>query len=107
MVAGFTVLSVAGNVSRAATRDVATRVGWGLPPVVLAIALGLGLGELKRQADKYRRGVSASASASGGGWKAPTLRQIQTAEKVSPRTAQTIQRRERAAVRAARNGHAN
>src|SRR5262249_45377697 len=34
VVVGFTVLSVAGNVSHATTRDLATRIGWGLPPVV-------------------------------------------------------------------------
>jgi hypothetical protein len=50
----FTALSVIGNVGHAATSDVLTRGGWGLPPVVLAIALGFGLGELKRQAAKYR-----------------------------------------------------
>jgi hypothetical protein len=50
----FTGLSVAGNVSHAATADVPTRVGWALPPVVLALALGFGLGILKRQAAKYR-----------------------------------------------------
>lgn len=51
---GFTLLSIAGNVSHAVTNDLATRVGWGLPPAGIAIALGFGLGELKRQADKYR-----------------------------------------------------
>ena len=57
MTVGFTALSVAGNVSHAATADVPTRVGWALPPVVLALALGFGLGILKRQAAKYRPGV--------------------------------------------------
>jgi hypothetical protein len=50
----FTAVSIAGNVSHAPTNDIATRVGWGLPPAGIAIALGFGLGELKRQADKYR-----------------------------------------------------
>jgi hypothetical protein len=59
----FTGLSVAGNVSHAATADVPTRVGWALPPVVLALALGFGLGILKRQAAKYRAPVSGRVSA--------------------------------------------
>jgi len=101
VVIGFTVLSIAGNVSHAATRDMATRVGWGLPPLVLAIALGLGLGELKRQAEKYRQSVSARR----GEWKPSTARQISADEKVSPKTALLIQKRERAAVKAACNGH--
>ena len=54
LVFAFTALSVVGNVGHARTGDWWTRGGWGLPPVVLAIALGLGLGELKRQAAKYR-----------------------------------------------------
>lgn len=60
---GFTALSIAGNVSHAATHDLATRVGWGLPPAGIAIALGFGLGELKRQADKYRDAAPARPAA--------------------------------------------
>jgi len=101
VIIGFTVLSVAGNVSHAATQDVATRVGWGLPPVVLAIALGLGLGELKRQAGKYRQGATAKRQA----WKQDPVRKITADEGVSPRTALLVQKRERAAVKAASNGH--
>ncbi len=66
LVFAFTALSVVGNVGHARTGDWWTRGGWGLPPVVLAIALGLGLGELKRQAAKYRAAVSGPVSAQCG-----------------------------------------
>jgi hypothetical protein len=59
----FTGLSVAGNVSHTATADLASRIGFAMPPVVLALALGFGLGILKRQAAKYRPGVSGRVSA--------------------------------------------
>src|SRR5262249_38736574 len=62
---GFTGISIAGNVSHAATNDIATRVGWGLPPAGIAIALGFGLGELKRQADKYREDVAGEPFLAG------------------------------------------
>jgi hypothetical protein len=45
----FAVLSVAANAGY-----LPVRAGRGLPPAVLAILLGFGLGELKRQAAKYR-----------------------------------------------------
>jgi len=101
----FTGLSVAGNVSHAATADLASRVGFAMPPVVLALALGFGLGILKRQAAKYRPAASLPASVPGPAWQPPRLRDIQKAESVSSRTAQKIRRREIAAVKAASNGH--
>lgn len=75
MTVGFTGLSVAGNVSHAATADVPTRVGWALPPVVLALALGFGLGILKRQAPKYRA-VPARVPARVPAAKRETVRDI-------------------------------
>jgi hypothetical protein len=55
----FTGLSVVGNADHAAAADPLTRGGFALPPLVLAIALGFGLGELKRQSAKYRQGAEA------------------------------------------------
>ena len=60
----FTGISVVGNADHAAAADAVTRGGFALPPVVLAIALGFGLGELKRQAAKYR-GASAGEDVAG------------------------------------------
>ena len=80
----FTGLSVAGNVSHAATADVPTRVGWALPPVVLALALGFGLGILKRQAAKYRDAVPAAVPVKR---KPPTYQQIRDDLGVSQATA--------------------
>src|SRR5262249_35916082 len=55
---GFTGISMAGTVSDAAAKDVATGVGWGRPAAGIGTALGVGLGELKRQAGKYREDVA-------------------------------------------------
>ena len=71
IVVAFTALSVIGNVGHAATSDVLTRGGWGLPPVVLAVALGFGLGELKRQAAKYRQNVAGERSLPGVSSRSP------------------------------------
>ena len=88
----FTALSVVGNVGHAATSDVLTRGGWGLPPVVLAIALGFGLGELKRQAAKYRGSPeTASARASvRASVPEPPLREIQARQNCGQGTARKI-----------------
>ena len=102
---GFTGISIAGNVSHAATHDVATRIGWGLPPAGIAIALGFGLGELKRQADKYRQAAPARVTAPVTAWRPDQIRKIAADERCSPKTAQLVQRRERAAVRSALNGN--
>jgi hypothetical protein len=98
----FTGLSVAGNVSHAATADVPTRVGWALPPVVLALALGFGLGILKRQAAKYRAAVPGRVP---GAWVAPTHRQVRDEFSCGPETAKKIRTGMVTAVKAASNGH--
>lgn len=95
IVIAFTGLSVAGNVGHAATGDLLTRGGWGLPPVVLAIALGFGLGELKRQASKYRNVSAAASVAVPVKPKLPTWREIQDGHSCSQETAGKI----RAALR--------
>jgi len=88
----FTALSVVGNVGHAATSDLLTRGGWGLPPVVLAVALGFGLGELKRQAAKYR-GVPAGASVpASAAARLPSLREIQARQSCGQETAKKIRR---------------
>src|SRR6185437_850156 len=93
MTVGFTALSVAGNVSHAATADVPTRVGWALPPVVLALALGFGLGILKRQAAKYRPDVSGRVPARQlSEYKPPPQRQIMTSVGVGQGKARQVQR---------------
>ena len=90
---GFTALSIAGNVGHAATNDLATRVGWGLPPAGIAIALGFGLGELKRQADKYRDSVPAAIPAASNGHKAlPSFGEIRATYGCSQATAEKIRK---------------
>ena len=84
----------------AATSDLLTRGGWGLPPVVLAIALGFGLGELKRQAAKYRettRAVPVGVPA-GGVVKPglPSVREVREDHRCGPMTEQKIRRALRA-----------
>ena len=97
----FTALSVVGNVGHAATGDLLTRGGWGLPPVVLAIALGFGLGELKRQAAKYRA-VSAAVPVK---WKPPPFAQVRGEYGCGEETARKIRAGMAAAVRSASNSH--
>ena len=100
----FTGLSVIGNMYHASTANAMTRGGWMMPPVVLALALGFGLGILKRQAAKYRtqqQDVTPRVTA----WQPEPQRKIMTDEGVSPKTARLVQKRERAAVKAAFNGH--
>jgi hypothetical protein len=86
---GFTALSIAGNVSHAATNDLATRIGWGLPPAGIAIALGFGLGELKRQADKYRDSVPPAVPAAA---PLPKVREIRGTYGCSQATAEKIRK---------------
>lgn len=88
---GFTAISIAGNVSHAATNDLATRIGWGLPPAGIAIALGFGLGELKRQADKYRDSVPVPVPAAANGHRPlPSVREIRDRRNCSQATAEKI-----------------
>jgi Protein of unknown function (DUF2637) len=102
----FTGLSVAGNVSHAVTADWATRVGWGMPPVVLAVALGFGLGELKRQAAKYRVPVSGRVSAPRlVEYKPPVQRRLMDELGVGQEKARKFQRLLVAEVRSASNGN--
>jgi Protein of unknown function (DUF2637) len=107
----FTGLSVAGNVSHAVTADWATRVGWGMPPVVLAVALGFGLGELKRQAAKYRQDVPQTVPAAANGHRPlPGARLLRPRYNVSQATAYKMRdaiRDDRAGklVTAGSNGH--
>jgi hypothetical protein len=102
----FTGLSVAGNVSHAVTADVPTRVGWALPPVVLALALGFGLGILKRQAAKYRPAVSGRVSAvQAQGYKPPPQREIMNSLGVGQRKARQAQQLLVSEIKAASNGH--
>ncbi len=56
----FTTASTVGNADHLAAATPLTRGGFALPPVVLAVALGFGLGELKRQAAKYREPSSST-----------------------------------------------
>lgn len=92
IVLAFTTLSVVGNVDHAPTSDPLTRGGWGLPPLVMAIALGFGLGELKRQAGKYR-GASAAASVPAFVRpKLPPLREVQDAHGCAQATAEKIRK---------------
>jgi hypothetical protein len=112
MTVTFTGLSVAGNVSHAATADVPTRVGWGLPPVVLALALGFGLGILKRQAPKYRPAVPAAVPGDVPVPAKETVRKIRVSHAVRQTTAEKMRdyadvkvREYAAAVRATQNGH--
>ena len=112
----FTCLSVAGNAEHAARAGWQARIGFALPPLVLAVALAFGLGELKRQAGKYReddeRGRGAVDSSVPRGSPAaspraslPTVRGIQDRQKCSPTTAKKI-RAEVAADRRSRGGPA-
>jgi len=75
----FAVLSVAANAGY-----LPVRAGRGLPPAVLAILLGFGLGELKRQAAKYRPGVPVGVPVKR---KPPTYQQIRDDLGVSQATA--------------------
>lgn len=105
MTVSFTGLSVAGNVSHAATADIPTRVGWALPPVVLALALGFGLGILKRQAAKYRPAVSGRVSAAPAQeYKAPTQRKLMDELGVGQDKARRAQRLLVSEIKAASNG---
>jgi hypothetical protein len=97
----FTGLSVAGNVSHAVTADVPTRVGWALPPVVLALALGFGLGILKRQAAKYRAPVPARVPVA----RQESVREIRAKHRVSSATATKMRTYATTQVKAASNGH--
>jgi hypothetical protein len=99
---GFTALSIAGNVSHAPTHDLATRIGWGLPPAGIAIALGFGLGELKRQADKYRDAVPVPVPAALNRPRPlPSFGEIRDTYGCSQATAEKIRKAMRARDRVA------
>jgi hypothetical protein len=96
----FTAASIVANADHIAVADWPTRAGFGLPPLVLAIALGFGLGELKRQAAKYRNVPAAVPAA----WKAPSHRQVRDDYNCGPDTAKKIRAGMAAAVRASERG---
>jgi hypothetical protein len=110
----FTGLSVVGNAGHAARADALTRGGFALPPLVLAVALGFGLGELKRQAAKYR---APSAQVSQPAWSdaqsaalAALLRTTAAGNPLTPNALANnfrLSRREAAEVarQATSNGH--
>jgi hypothetical protein len=94
----FTALSATGNATHAAHATPMTRGGFALPPLVLAVALGFGLGELKRQAAKYRDAVPGRVPAK---WQLPSHRQVRGDYNCGPDTAKKIRAGMAAAVRAA------
>jgi hypothetical protein len=98
----FTGISVVGNADHAATANALSRAGFALPPLVLAVALAFGLGELKRQAAKYSEDVAGEGSHQGDASSSPATRpvsarvslpgprEIQRRRKCSPTTAKKI-----------------
>jgi sugar phosphate permease len=94
-------VSVAGNVGHLAVADWASRATAAVPPLAAAAALAVGLAVLKRVTDQPRRGVTPRVTA----WRPDAIRKIAADEGCAPKTAQLVQRRERAAVKAASNGH--
>jgi hypothetical protein len=73
--------------------------GW--PPVALIAAVEVLAWMVRGQVRSVPVAVTPSVTA----WKPDPIRKIATDERVAPKTAQLVQRRERAAVRSALNGH--
>ena len=97
----FTAASIVANADHIAVADWPTRAGFGLPPLVLAVALGFGLGELKRQAAKYRNASPAASAGASAAARLPSLREIQARQNCGQETAKKI-RAEIVRVRAER-----
>jgi hypothetical protein len=92
--------SVAGNVGHAWTADWWTRATWAIPPLAASAALAIGLTVLKWTAAEHRARVTPRVTA----WRPDPITKITADEHCAPKTAQLVQRRERAAVKAAFNG---
>lgn len=86
----FTGLSVAGNAEHALRAGWQSRVGFALPPLVLAIALGFGLGELKRQAAKYRAAAETVSPAVPARVPLPPFAAIRDRRGCSQQTAKIV-----------------
>jgi hypothetical protein len=99
---GLAVVStVAANVAYGQPHGTGAAILSGLPAVLFVGCAEMAILMVRRA----RPAASLSASIPTTAWQPPKLRDIQTAEGVSSRTAQTIRRREIAAVKAASNGH--
>jgi Protein of unknown function (DUF2637) len=106
VVGGFAVLSVAAQMGY-----LPVRAGRGLPPAVLAILLGFGLGELKRQAakhrddEKQRETVPGNVPAAGKPYRPPGIAKTKAAVGVGQPAAKRVQQFVAEQVKAASNGH--
>jgi hypothetical protein len=91
-------MTLAMNAGAGIAHSVLDAVIDGLVPVVFFIAVEVVLWHV-------RRGRGSVPAAVPAKWQPAPVRRIREEEKVGQRTAQTIRRRERAAVKAASNGH--
>jgi hypothetical protein len=108
---GALILGMAGQVAfhlltayHAARAPVPVIVAVSCMPVVV-LGMGAALAHLLHEPEPAPEPEKSVPAGVPVGWKPDPVARIRTEEKVGQRTAQTIQRRERAAVKAAHNGH--